>query len=84
VMEVADTSLDQDRGTKKRIYAEAGIVIYWIVNLVDRHVEVYTDPTGPADVPDYRHRRDYDPAEEIPLVLDGAEAGRLPVHELLP
>jgi Uma2 family endonuclease len=84
VVEVADTSLEQDRGTKKRIYAEAGIVIYRIVNLIDRHVEVYTDPTGPADQPDYRQRRDYGPAEEIPVQLDGAEVGRIPIHELLP
>jgi Uma2 family endonuclease len=84
VVEVADTSLEQDRGLKKRVYAEARIVIYWIVNLIDRQIEVYTDPTGPADEPDYRQRRDYGPADEIPIMLDANEAGRLPVRELLP
>jgi hypothetical protein len=84
VVEVADTSLAQDRGTKKRVYAEASIPIYWIVNLIDRRAEVYTDPTGPAEEPDYRQRRDYGPAEEIPILLDGAEAGRLLVQEFLP
>jgi Uma2 family endonuclease len=84
VVGVADTSLDQDRGLTKRVYAEAGIVIYWIVNLVDRRIEVYTEPTGPADAPDYRRRHDYGPEEEIPVVLDGKEAGRPPVRELLP
>jgi Uma2 family endonuclease len=84
VVEVADTSLDQDRGLKKRAYAEVGIVLYWIVNLIDRRIEVYTDPTGPAEEPGYRQRRDIGPADEIPVVLDGNEIGRLPVRELLP
>ncbi len=38
--------LDLDRGIKKRIYARENIPIYWIVNLVDMTIEVYTGPTG--------------------------------------
>jgi hypothetical protein len=44
VIEVADSSLNRDRTTKHRIYADAGIVQYLIVNLVDRAVEVYERP----------------------------------------
>lgn len=44
VIEVADTSLHLDRGLKARVYARAGIVEYWIVNLVDRAVEVHRGP----------------------------------------
>jgi len=44
VVEVADASLDLDRRLKARIYARAGITDYWIVNLVDRVVEVHRDP----------------------------------------
>jgi Uma2 family endonuclease len=84
VVEVADTSLEQDRGLKKRLYARAGIIVYWIVNLVDGQIEVYTEPTGPVDEPTYRQRQDYGREVEIPLVLGGHEAGRLPVQELLP
>ncbi len=84
VVEVADTSLQQDRGTKKRLYARAGIPIYWIVNLGERQIEVYTEPTGPAEEPDYRQRQDYGPADMIPVRLDGAEVGALAVRELLP
>jgi Uma2 family endonuclease len=84
VVEVADSSLEQDRGLKKRLYARAGIVIYWIVNLVDRQIEVYTDPTGPVDEPDFRQRRDYAAADSIPVVLDGMEVGSMAVRELLP
>jgi len=44
VVEVADASLQLDRRVKARIYARAGITDYWIVNLVDRVVEVHRDP----------------------------------------
>lgn len=84
VIEVADSSLAQDRGLKKRIYAEARIRVYWIVNLVDRIIEVYTDPSGPGEEPDYRQRRDFSSADEIPVMLEGREAGRVPVRDILP
>src|SRR5207253_2718120 len=59
IVEVADATLARDRGVKKTIYARAGIPIYWIVNLIDRCVEIYSDPTGPAKKPDYRHKQIY-------------------------
>ena len=46
IVEVAETSLTFDRVQKGSLYARAGIVDYWIVNLVDRLVEVCRDP-GP-------------------------------------
>jgi Uma2 family endonuclease len=45
VIEVADSSLQQDRNTKSRIYASAGIPMYLIVNLVEATVEQYTQPS---------------------------------------
>lgn len=44
IIEVAHSSLKFDRGEKARLYAKSGIRDYWIVNLVDRCVEVYRDP----------------------------------------
>jgi Uma2 family endonuclease len=44
VIEVADASLRVDRGLKARVYARAGIDDYWIVNLVNRTVEVRREP----------------------------------------
>jgi Uma2 family endonuclease len=84
VIEVADSSLHQDRSTKKRIYARAGIAAYWIVNLVERKIEVYLEPTGDADAPDYGVRQLYGPADVVPVVLDGVEVGHIPVQQLLP
>jgi Uma2 family endonuclease len=44
VVEVADTSLPQDRLSKARIYAGADIPEYWIVNLRNDTIEVMRDP----------------------------------------
>jgi Uma2 family endonuclease len=84
VVEVADSSLARDRAFKRRLYAAARIPAYWVLNLVERQLEVYTDPTGPAEAPDYRQRQVFAPSEEVPLIIDGSEVGRLPVGELLP
>jgi Uma2 family endonuclease len=47
LVEIADSSLDYDRNTKVPLYSEAGIVEYWLVNLVDNVILVYRDP-GPT------------------------------------
>lgn len=44
VVEVSESTLSFDRGEKASLYASAGIPEYWVVNLVDRRVEVYRDP----------------------------------------
>ena len=84
LVEVADTSLERDRGWKKRIYAAAGIPVYWIVNLIDQRVEVFTEPSGPDEQPDYASQHVYRPGDEVPVLLDGQEAGRIAVDQLLP
>jgi Putative restriction endonuclease len=84
VIEVSDTSLATDRGRKKRIYAQAAIATYWIVNLIDNQVEVYTELSGPGERPGYNHRQDYRPGDEVPIIIDGREVGRLRVQDLLP
>lgn len=46
VIEVADTSLRRDRGYKRELYANVGLTPYLIFNLVDRVVEVHTQPVA--------------------------------------
>lgn len=82
--EVAESSLLRDQRDKTRIYARAGIPCYWIVNLVDRRIEVYTQPSGPATVPAYASFQLYQPGDAVPLVLDGNTVGTIPADELLP
>ncbi len=56
VIEVADSSLRKDRLAKVRVYARAGVPEYWILNLVEKIVEVHTGPsaTGYATVTQHR------------------------------
>jgi Uma2 family endonuclease len=51
VIEAAESSLQFDRVTKGSLYARAGIADYWIVNLIDRVVEVYRDPAADLTAP---------------------------------
>lgn len=46
VIEVAESSLRKDRGIKQRIYARSGVRDYWIVNVAERCIEVYRQPSG--------------------------------------
>ncbi len=48
IVEVAESSLAKDRGRKLRLYASCQVPEYWVVNLVERCVEVYRDPEGVA------------------------------------
>ena len=84
VVEVADSSLRADRSSMKRIYAGAAIPTYWIVNIPERCLEVFDEPSGPSDAPDYGRRQVFGVEELAPLVLDGREVGRVAVKDLLP
>jgi Uma2 family endonuclease len=84
VVEVADWTLGRDQGWKKRLYAAAGIPVYWIANLVDNRIEVYSEPSGPVEGPDYHQRQDYGLSDAVPLLIDGVEVGRIPVGDILP
>jgi Uma2 family endonuclease len=48
VIEVSDRTLDQDRKVKAALYAESALPEYWIVNLVERVVEVHRQPRDGA------------------------------------
>jgi Uma2 family endonuclease len=83
LVEVADSTLDRDRADKARIYGQAGVPVYWIVNLVDRQVEVYTSPTGPTGA-GYTSRQDLRPGALVPLALPGLALPGVAVAALLP
>jgi Uma2 family endonuclease len=46
VVEVAHSSIERDRGVKLRLYAEAGLRDYWIVNVAEHSIEIYREPMG--------------------------------------
>ena len=80
VVEVAETTLDRDQGMKLLTYARGGIPTYWIVNIVERQVEVYSDPNRAG----YQSREDFKPGQEIPVLIEGREVGRVAVTDILP
>lgn len=71
VVEVSASSLQQDRLSKSRIYAGAGVPDYWIVNLRDACVEVFRAPDVAQRV--YAERRTVHRGAHLELVaLPGA------------
>jgi Uma2 family endonuclease len=80
LVEVGDSSLDQDRGVKLAAYAADGIPVYWIINLIDRQIEVYTRPTKTGR---YRSRREYKPGQQVPVVIDGQRLAPIAVDDIL-
>jgi hypothetical protein len=82
LVEVAESSLLRDREVKGRIYATARISLYWIVNIPDRVVEVYSDPTGPAAAPIFRQHQTFATDEALALVIGGQTFEPIPVREI--
>lgn len=80
LIEISLGTLDRDRNEKLPAYARGGIPIYWLVNLVDRQVEVYTQP-GPGG---YRSRVDFKPGQSVRVVIDGQNLGEIAVDTILP
>ena len=79
LVEVSDSTLQRDRGRKARAYARAGITDYWIVNIVDRQLEVHRDPLPDGQ---YQDVRAYGPED---VVGQGERAdAEIPVASLLP
>jgi Uma2 family endonuclease len=84
VVEVADATLSFDRREKAAEYAAAGIPEYWIINIVDRQVEVHRHPQLAQTGPEYRSRETFDQAAAFDFVLDGRQLATLRVANLLP
>jgi Uma2 family endonuclease len=80
VAEIADSSLAKDQ-RRVRVYGgRRGIPVYWIVNLVHRRIEVYSEPRTAG----YRTRVDYATGESVPVVIDGVQVGSVAVDDMLP
>lgn len=84
IVEVADSSINFDRGLKKAGYANAGVIEYWVVSIPDRVVDVYTDPTGPEARPLYRVMHQSGLDDSIAVRIEGREIGRIEVREIFP
>lgn len=85
VVEAAESSLEYDRAHKASLYAQAGIEDYWIVNLLDRQVEVLRSPVPDSKQPfgfGYGDIKVFSADDSIaPLALPDAS---IPAADLLP
>lgn len=81
VIEVADTSTRRDRA-KTAIYASAGIPTYWIVNLVDKQIEVFGNPQIPQRV--YQTRDILKGDDLLQFQFADEVVGQASVNDLLP
>ena len=79
LVEVSATNVSADR-QQGEIYGSNGIPVYWIVNLPDRQVEVYTDP-GPSG---YATRKIFRSGDQVPVVIDRRASGQIAVDDILP
>jgi Uma2 family endonuclease len=85
IVEVAEASLAFDRQHKGGVYARAALPEYWIINLVDRMVEIYRDPAPFPSMPhgwQYRNLRSLGPDGAVsPLAVPSAV---IRITDLLP
>ena len=79
VVEVSDTTYPKDAGLKRRAYARRGVPAYWIVDVNRRVVEVYALGAGGLTL-----AAAYDEHQDVPLVLDGHDFGRVAAADLFP
>src|SRR3989454_11416137 len=84
-VEAAESSLGVDRERKGSLYARAGLEDYWVLNLVDRVLEVYREPAPDSAAPfgwRYTRREVFDASARVtPLAAPGSS---IPVARLLP
>jgi len=83
IVEVCHHSRNADFRDKLRLYAEAWVPLYWIVDLHERKLVACSEPrqTTPAS---YARLATFSEAESAPVILDGREIGRVAVRDLLP
>lgn len=82
VIEIAGTSLRQDKTLKNRIYSRAGIPSYWLINLQDLSIEFYSEPTGDAE-PRYQSHRVFTLGQSIPLIIAEQVVAQISVSDAI-
>ncbi len=84
VVEIADATLERDRELKKELYARAGIPMYWIINLVEGQLEVYSVPTSESGDSDYASQQEFKRGDSAPIVIESEIAAYVAVNDLFP
>ena len=80
LVEIADSSIGRDKGINRLAYARAGVPVYWIVDVIERRVEICMRPTGSVEQPGYGLVESYGQDEMLPVSIGGQEIGRIAVY----
>ena len=81
-IEIADSSLSYDRTTKQRIYADAGIAVYWLVSIPERMIDVFSTPV--VGEGGYQHRTSFLAGQTVPVQLVAGRCLEVAVDDILP
>ncbi len=84
LVEVSHHTRDADEGQKLRRYAEVGVPVYWILYAKRREVRVYSQPQGGGELARYDECAAFTQGDDIPIVVDGQEVGRVAATSLFP
>jgi Uma2 family endonuclease len=82
VVELSLSSLKSDTGAKLAAYAAAGIPVYWVANLVDGVLLVYSEPI-PSESR-YASKATFKPGDSFAIILDGVQVALVAASDLLP
>jgi Uma2 family endonuclease len=80
VVEVANSTLQRDKTVKLGIYAQAEIPTYWLLNLLERQLEIYTQPKDVS----YQSCQIYQASDSLDFWFEGQKLGTIVVADLLP
>jgi Uma2 family endonuclease len=80
LIEISDATLDKDRKQQLPTYARSSIPVYWIVNVIEHQVEVYTKPVADQ----YGLKLVFTTGPSVPVVIDGVEVGQIAVDDFMP
>lgn len=83
VADVSDSDLAPNRDARLELYARALVPVYWIVNLAESKIEVFTEPRG-GRAARYQRRTDFGSRAKVPVTLGAKKIAALPVAELIP
>jgi hypothetical protein len=84
VVEVDHSTRRTDRVVKFSRYAARSIPVYWIIKASRRVVQVFDTPEGHGKSARYKRMRLFSGSDEIPIVIDGQEVGRVVASSLFP
>ena len=85
VGDVADTTLKKDRQVLAGLFARDRIPVYWVINIPDAQVEVYTQPSiDDSGAAYYKARQDLGRKDVVPMTIKSRVVAKIRVRDLLP